>query len=260
MGFAALYPSYALVTQPARPLPRALLPAARQADFVEVLDQPVEQPAPVQLCLQPQEHAAEPDRRPVHQHELARRLDAAGALQSRMHAFGDLAAELRIVGLLDAAHAVLAQRLIQEARPQVQRRHLLVRQIGEAPGRVGVMRLRIVVVAHRLEQVDHAAHELRAEHADGAEIQQIDRARPAAPGNCRDADRHGSRRSDRTAHTRRGTAPRRCDCALPAADPPPDAASAAGRPARSWSAAGAVQWPSIGTGTCTVGSFASNWW
>ena len=92
-----------------------------------------------------------------------------------MHAFGDLAAELRIVRLLDTTHAIVAQRLIQEPRPQIQRRHLLLRQIGEAPRLVSVVRLGIVVVAHRLIQVDHAAHELRAEHADGAEVEQVHR-------------------------------------------------------------------------------------
>ena len=117
MGFAALYPSYAVTRRRhARLGQRCCLPL-RQHRLVEILDQAAEQPAPVQLCLQPQEHAAEADRRAIHQHELARRLDAAGALQSGMHAFGDLAAELRIVGLLDAANAILAQRFIQEARP-----------------------------------------------------------------------------------------------------------------------------------------------
>ena len=52
---------------------------------------------------------------------------ATGALQAGMHTLGHLAAKLRIVGFLDAAHAILAQRLVEESRPQIQRRHLLLR-------------------------------------------------------------------------------------------------------------------------------------
>ena len=39
-----------------------------------------------------------------------------------------------------------------------------------------MMRLRVVVVAHRLVEVDHAAHEFRLEYADRAEIEQVHRA------------------------------------------------------------------------------------
>ncbi len=38
-----------------------------------------------------------------------------------------------------------------------------------------MVRLLVIVVAHRLVKLDDAAHELRAEHADGAEIEQVHR-------------------------------------------------------------------------------------
>ena len=55
--------------------------AARSWPHIEVGDQLHEQPVPVHLCLQVQEHRAQADRGPVHEHELARRRDAADLAQ-----------------------------------------------------------------------------------------------------------------------------------------------------------------------------------
>jgi hypothetical protein len=148
----------------------------RQRPLVEIRNQLGEQTVPVQFRPEPQEYAAEPDRAAVHQHELARRLHAAGALEARVHALGDRAAVRHVIGFLNLARPVLHQRLVQEARPLVQHRHLLAADVSEAPDGIGVVRLFVVVVAHRLVKVDHAADELRMEDTDDAVVEQVDAA------------------------------------------------------------------------------------
>src|SRR5277367_1618587 len=138
-----------------RPLP------FRQRRRVEVRDQTLKQPAPVQLRAQPHEHAPEPDRRSIHQDEFTRWLYSARPFQSGMDFFGDRSPELRIIGFLNAANPVLGKWLVQKASPKIEHVHLFGRQVLETPGLVSVMRLRVVVVAYRLVQVDDTAHEAR---------------------------------------------------------------------------------------------------
>src|SRR3546814_6659432 len=59
---------------------------------VEVADEVVEHPVPVDLGIQVHEHRAEADGGAIHQHELARRRDPAEAAQFLVHLAGDLGA------------------------------------------------------------------------------------------------------------------------------------------------------------------------
>ena len=136
-------------------------------------------------------------------------------LQAGMHLLRHLAAVLRIVGLLDAANAGPATAARRGTAPTGSAPPSSPAKIDEAPAFVGVVRLVVVTVAHRLVEVDHAAHEFRPRRRGSRRNRAGSAVIRRAPGNCPDAGRRGSRRSGRAARTRRGTAPRRCGCAPP---------------------------------------------
>jgi len=71
---------------------------------VEIVDQIMEQAVPVHLGAKMHEHRAEPDRRPIHQHEFARRADAADALQFAMNLAGKLAPGGTVAKRLNGPH------------------------------------------------------------------------------------------------------------------------------------------------------------
>ena len=128
---------------------------------------------PVDLRLEMHEHRAQPNRRPVHQHELAWGLDAVDAAQLAMH-FGDhLIAEFAGVGLLNRAHPVLHQRLIEEARPVIEDLDHFLVDVAEPPALIGVYRQFLVIVAKRVIKVDDSLHEGRRENPDASEIKQV---------------------------------------------------------------------------------------
>ena len=120
-----------------------------------------------------QEHRAEADGGAVHQHEFARRGDATDTAQLGMHLLRHLAAIHAVVDFLDRAHAVLHQRRIDEARPEIQHLDLVLRQIVEAPVRIGMHGQFVIAIAQRLVEVDDSGDEIRPEHPHAAEIQQI---------------------------------------------------------------------------------------
>ena len=93
-----------------------------------------------------------------------------------MNPGGNRLAEARIVGFADFAYPVLQQRLVQKPCPFAQHLDLLVAEIVEPPRDIGLARLVVVGVAHRLIQFQHAANEFRREHPDNPEIEQIHRA------------------------------------------------------------------------------------
>ena len=95
--------------------------AAGEGGRVELGDHLVEQAVPVDLGLEAQEHGAKADRGAVHDHELARDVDAARAVQLGDHPLGDLAAVDVAGQLAERLALVLEQRLEHEARPDVQR-------------------------------------------------------------------------------------------------------------------------------------------
>ena len=69
-----------------------------------------------------QEHAAETDRRAVHEHEFARHGDRTFGFERLVHAEGFAAAVFgRLHAVGDAAHAVVEQRAVDEARPDIER-------------------------------------------------------------------------------------------------------------------------------------------
>ena len=85
----------------------------------------------VKLGAKPQKRPAQADRGAVHEHEFARHLQPAALLFQRAHNGGDFApailAGLHSVG--NGAHAIVEQRPIDEARPDVERGDGLARQV-----------------------------------------------------------------------------------------------------------------------------------
>ena len=69
-----------------------------------------------------QEHAAEPDRGAVHEHEFARHRHRPLLLQRLVHLEGLAPAVFgRLHAVGDGAHPVVEQRPVDEARPDVER-------------------------------------------------------------------------------------------------------------------------------------------
>jgi hypothetical protein len=129
---------------------------------------------PVDLGLQMHEHRAEADRGAIHEHELARRGHAADLAQAALHVERDLTAIGARVGLLDQPRTVLHQRRVHEHGPEVEGVDHLLAQVGEPPGLVGVHRERHVAAHKRPVKVDHALDQGRPEHADAAEVQEVE--------------------------------------------------------------------------------------
>src|SRR5579883_1737604 len=129
----------------------------------------------IQLGAKSQEHAAEADRGAVHEDEFARHGQRALRLQSLVH--GERLAPA-VMARLDAvgagANAIVDQRSIDEARPDVERVDRLALQFDEAPGLVGVDDPRLVLAFQALVQIDDAADKARRENADAAVVEEID--------------------------------------------------------------------------------------
>src|SRR5579871_1617661 len=156
-------------------LHQLLLPLVESRD-VEVSDQVLEHPMPVDLRPQVEEHRAEADGGSVHEHELPGRFYGPKAPQVGMHALGHFPAVDTRAGFLDAPRPVFQQRAIDEARPPVQHVDGFLVEILEAPGLVGMDRERPVVALQRVIEIDDALDEFRAEDPDAAVVQQIDRS------------------------------------------------------------------------------------
>src|SRR5439155_20832285 len=108
-------------------LQRLLLPLGEDA-LVEIVDQFVEQPVPIDLGFEMEEHRAEADRGAVHEDKGARRRDAAEAPDVAMHVV-DQVAPIRIkIGrtgfrpLLDHPRPVVEPRAIAKGGPAIEDR------------------------------------------------------------------------------------------------------------------------------------------
>src|SRR5437764_1062031 len=88
--------------------------------WLEIADQLMEQTVPIDLGLEPEEHRAQADGGPVHQHELPGRGDAAEPAQLAMHLLGRLAAIDAVLLLLDPARPILQQGRVDELGPKVE--------------------------------------------------------------------------------------------------------------------------------------------
>ena len=143
---------------------------------VEIRDQVLVEPVPIELRLQMEEDRAEADGRAVDQHELARRGDAAQAPDLPVRLGRDRAAVAGVPGFVDHPGAVVVQGAVDVVGPDVERFDHLVGEIAETPGLVGVHREVAVVVPHRAVEVDDALHEAAVEHADAAIVEEVDRA------------------------------------------------------------------------------------
>ena len=115
----------------------------------------------VQLRAEPEERAAEANRGAVHEDEFARHLQRAALGLQRPHHRRDLAppvfAGADAVG--DGADAVVDQRPVDEARPNVERVDGGARQIDETPAFVGVDDTALVALGQAAIEVDDAADE-----------------------------------------------------------------------------------------------------
>src|SRR3954462_14898798 len=101
-----------------------------------------------------QEPRAEADRGPVHEDKGTRRSDAAQFADLAMHAVDEPDAIGRSgSSLLDRPRPVVEQWAVYEARPAVQHRDHLARQIAEAPAAVGIDRQRLVVAFERVIEI-----------------------------------------------------------------------------------------------------------
>src|SRR4030095_4001498 len=107
------------------------------ADGIEAkaFDRGIEDVVPVELGPQMQEHTAQPDGGAVHEHKLTRHPHRTFFLQRLVHGKGFLAPVLTGRGAVgDLTLAVLEQRPIDEAGPDVENIDQLVAETDEAPG------------------------------------------------------------------------------------------------------------------------------
>src|SRR5690242_6541400 len=148
--------------------------ASSECRLVEIVDQLVKYPIPVDLGSQVEEYRAEPDRGAVHEHKFARRPDSAEPTDVAMHAVGNRSAVDTAHLFLDQPRAVFEQRAVDEQSPAVQHVNDLARQIAEPPALIGMHREVAVAALQSMVEIDDAAHERRAKNSDAPEIQQID--------------------------------------------------------------------------------------
>jgi len=88
--------------------------ARDQHRFVEVINQFMEKPIPVDLGLEVHEHRAKPNRRAVHKDEFARRSDPAQTADVAMHTLGYTGTVGSAPLFLDQPFAIVQQRAIDE--------------------------------------------------------------------------------------------------------------------------------------------------
>ena len=99
--------------------------------------------------------------------EFARHGDRAARFERLVHPERLAPAVFRRLDAVgEAAHAILEQRAIDEARPDVERVDQFATEPLEAPGLVGVYDQIVVALAQAIVEVDDAADELRRENAD----------------------------------------------------------------------------------------------
>src|SRR5262245_34543845 len=122
-----------------------------------------------------QEYAAQTYGCAVHEYELARHLDGSLLLQRFVHGEGLPAAILTGRGPVgDLTLAVVEQRAVDEARPDVQGIDELCRQTAEAPGFVGIDDEVALAPQEALIEIDHPLHEGGWEGADAAVVEEVD--------------------------------------------------------------------------------------
>src|SRR5215217_394301 len=144
----------------------------------EPLDLGLEQAVEVELGLEVQEDPAEPDRRPIHEDELARHRHRALLPQRHVDLVGLPAAVFgRAHALGDAADPIGQERPVDEAGPDVEDVDQLGRELLEAPDLIGMDDPVAVVVQEPAVEVDDPADEFRREDADAAVVEEIDAAR-----------------------------------------------------------------------------------
>src|SRR5580704_19533579 len=141
----------------------------------EILDRFIEQFVEVQLRAQVQKHRTKPDRGAINEHEFARHGDGALLLECLVHTKGFAPAVFRrpySVG--DGAHAIVKERRIDEARPDIERVDQIALELAEAPSLIGVHDEIVVAFEQAVIKIDDAADEFRREDADAAIVEQLD--------------------------------------------------------------------------------------
>ena len=129
---------------------------------------------PVDLGLEAGEHRAEPDGGAVHEDEFARRGDAAKPPEFPVDLLRHRRPVNAALGVLDAPHLVVHQRRVDELGPEVEHVDDLAAEVLEAPGLVGMDREILLAPRQRPVEVDDAGDELRLEHPDAAEVEQVE--------------------------------------------------------------------------------------
>src|SRR5579863_2738855 len=143
----------------AGPRQRRLLALGEYA-LVEIVDQLVKQPVPVDLGLQMEEHRTEADRGAVHEDKGARGRDAAEPADVAVDVVDEAAPiSIKVGGaglglLLDHPRPVVEQRAVDKGGPAVQHLDHLVRQLAETPAAVGLDREFAVVALQGVIEVD----------------------------------------------------------------------------------------------------------
>src|SRR6516162_9636134 len=144
--------------------------------FVEIVDQLVEEPVPVDLSSEMHEHRAEADRCAVHKDELPRRSDPTKTANIAVDALGHAGAVGSAPLFLNQPFAIVEQRAIDEQGPAIEHLDHLARQIAKTPALISVDGEVAIVALQGTVEIDDAAHKRGSEDADTAKIEQVDRS------------------------------------------------------------------------------------
>src|SRR5262249_23805168 len=144
--------------------------AGREHGLVEIVDQLMKQPIPVDLGLQMKKAGAEPDRGAVHEHEFAGRPDAAKPANVAMDTLCDRCSVGGASLLLDQSLAIFQQWAIDELCPAVQHIDDLTRQIAETPTLISMNGEIAIAVLQGVVEIDDASHKGGAKNANATEI------------------------------------------------------------------------------------------
>src|SRR5215470_7121691 len=127
-----------------------------------------------------EKNSAQPDGSTVHEHELARYGDRTLGLEGAMHLECLAPTVLRWLHAVgDRAHAIIEQRPVDKARPNVEDIDQLAPEPLEPPGLVGVHDKIVVVGKQSVIEVNHAADEFRRKDTNAAVVEQVDAGRLA---------------------------------------------------------------------------------
>src|SRR5271166_3999947 len=77
----------------------------------------------------------------------------------------------------NGAHAIVEERRVDKARPDVKRVDQVTRKPAEAPGFIGAHDERFVVVQETVIKIDDTAHKFGRKDADATVIEEIDTGR-----------------------------------------------------------------------------------